>query len=168
MARDAGTREVALAEVLAVNPVVLKVDSRRLGVGSRIVLLHRGDRAVVEQPEVKAEPQAGTIKLRQQHVGLLVDSPEASAVGGLEWRPKRPVRLTVGEQLIVANGSWFARADFTSGHEVSIFGRPRHRQRPKDHVHRHVVPRRPRRAPVVLSVARGCGGGLVRRVGGPA
>ncbi len=120
LARDAGTREVALAEVLAVNPVVLKVDSRRLGVGSRIVLLHRGDRAVVEQPEVEVIVQGGTIKLRQQHVGLLVDSPEASAVGGLEWRPKRPVRLTVGEQLIVANGSWFARADFTSGHEVSI------------------------------------------------
>ena len=120
LARDAGTREVALAEVLAVNPVVLKVDSRRLGVGSRIVLLHRGDRAVVEQPEVEVKVQGGAIKLRQQHVGLLVDSPEAAALGGLEWQPKRPVRLAVGEQLIVANGSWFARADFTSGHEVLI------------------------------------------------
>ncbi|MBK7612520.1 MAG: hypothetical protein IPJ15_15190 [Actinomycetales bacterium] len=85
LARDAGTREVALAEVLAVNPGCPQVDSpRRLGVGSRIVLLHRGDRAVVEQPEVEVIVQGGTIRLRQQHVGLLVDSPEASAVGGLE------------------------------------------------------------------------------------
>ena len=47
-AKDAGVRQLAIAEVVGLDPLRLDVKSRRLGAGKRVVALHVAGRPVVE------------------------------------------------------------------------------------------------------------------------
>lgn len=117
LALAAGTREVALAEILAIDPVRISVRSRRIIDGSTAVALHVNGNSEVERPTVEVRVQKGSIKLRHMSLGSLVDDGGA----GLRWDLTESLGAQVGDMVIVADGSWFNV--LASGHELT-FERP--------------------------------------------
>jgi hypothetical protein len=115
-ATDASVRELALATVIALDPIRLDVRSRRLVDGSRVVALHINDRALVEQSSTTIKIQAGSFKLGQMPVGTLT---RLDGVEGLFWDPKVVPSLTVGDVLVLADTTWFGKP-FRSGHEIAV------------------------------------------------
>lgn len=112
MAANAGTRELALATVIAAAPsIVLRVDSRRIGDGSRIVLLHRNGTACVESPAVDVDTSPkGAFKIDGMSVGPLhpAEPTDPGRRFDFVWTPDTSPTLNVGDELIVANFSWFS------------------------------------------------------------
>lgn len=112
LASDAGTREVASAAVVSTEPLVIDVDSRRIGDQSRIVLLHVNDQACVEQPNVDVVAQAGSFKLGGLAIGPL-SRTSADDVAELasrhRWTPANVPTLSAGDQLVVADFAWFPK-----------------------------------------------------------
>jgi hypothetical protein len=123
-AQSAGVREVALAQVVGIDPVRLQVQSRRIAAGSTIVLLHVNGTACAEDPATTVKIQQGSIKLGQLSVGPLASGGEdgedtnASEAGVLRWAPAQTPAVKVGDTLIVADASWFTT--FRSGHEIAV------------------------------------------------
>lgn len=119
MARDAGTREVALAEVVSVKPLRVKVASRRMVGGSSVALLHRNGQPVVEQPPAEVVVQAGSIRLNRMPFGPLAADAHTATDGALRWAPTLAPTLAVGDRLIVADMKWF-EGGLKSGHQFNI------------------------------------------------
>ena len=129
LATNAGTREVAHATVVAVEPLRLRVGSRRLDEGTKIVLLHVNDVPTIEDAGTTIKIQLGSVKFGHLSIGPLetanaegaaaAASPEAREFG---WSPKVKPALSVGDALVIADTAWFGKP-LTSGHEVSV-GRP--------------------------------------------
>jgi hypothetical protein len=105
LARDAGTRQIASARVIATDPPTLQIDSRRIGHDSRIVLLHVGGRACVEASGVQVAFQKGSFKLDGLSVGPLevLDAAQRHFV----WTPANGTELAVGDELVIADFAWF-------------------------------------------------------------
>lgn len=105
-AGDAGTRQVAMARVVGTTPLVLALDSRRIGDGDRIVLLHVNETACAEEPDVDVKFQKGSFKFSGFAIGSLavVDRKQRR----FEWTPALDPELTVGDTLVVADFSWFS------------------------------------------------------------
>lgn len=106
-ATDAGTREVAHATVVALDPLVLDVHSRRIGDGSRIVLLHTGDGACVEGPGIAVTAQSTSFKFSGLSIGPLsvVNPPSPRRV---VWSPATAPQLSIGDRIVVADFEWFS------------------------------------------------------------
>lgn len=115
-ALDAGVRELAFATVLGVDPVRLDVPSRRLVDGVQVVALHINDDALVERASTEVKIQAGSFKVGQLPLGPL---RAIDGVDGLAWDPKVPVPLAVGDELVLADTSWFGKP-YRSGHEIAV------------------------------------------------
>ncbi|MGI5232562.1 hypothetical protein [Actinoallomurus sp. CA-142502] len=115
-ATDAGVRELALATVVDLDPLRLDVKSRRLADGSTVVALHIDDRSLVEQPSTTIKVQAGSFKLGQLPVGTLT---RTDGVEGLLWDPKVVPGLAVGDELVLADTTWFGKP-LKSGHEIAV------------------------------------------------
>lgn len=114
-AQNAGARELAVAEVVSVHPLRLRVDSRRLGDGSEIVALHVNDQPLVEAAGTTVQVQKGSFKFGQMPLGRL---SRQDGVDGLQWFPGVSIPLAVGDRLIVADAGWFKT--FRSGHEIAV------------------------------------------------
>ncbi len=114
-ARDAGVQEIATAKVVALDPFVLEVASRRLLAGSRVVLLHQNDEACVEQPGIATHLLKGSIRIRGLAAGDLssLEDPNAPAKQ-VVWSPSSNVSLSVGDELVIANFDWFTKNKGTS------------------------------------------------------
>jgi hypothetical protein len=115
-ATDAAVRELALATVIDLDPIRLDVKSRRLVDGSRVVALHINDRSVVEQSSATIKIQKGSFKLGQMSVGTLT---RLDGVQGLSWDPKIVPSLAVGDELVLADTTWFGEP-LKSGHEIVV------------------------------------------------
>ena len=109
LAASAGTRDVAFATVVGLNPILLDVESRRIAAGSRVVALHRNGEAQVELPHVVVDPSPkGATKVTGLGIG-----PLAAAVGEprgsrrCRWLPDAAPTLSVGDRLVVADFTWF-------------------------------------------------------------
>jgi hypothetical protein len=105
-AGDAGTRELAMARVVDAAPLVLEIDSRRIGDGARIVLLHVNETACAEEPGVDIKFQKGSFKFSGLSIGPLavVDKKRRQ----FAWTPALDPQLNVGDSLVVADFSWFS------------------------------------------------------------
>jgi len=110
----AGTRELATAEVVSVDPLRVVVRSRRIGAGSSAVALHVNGDPCVERPATTVQVQKGSIKLSQQSLGPLVDDGGAS----LLWELGVPIEVKVGDEVVLANADWFNT--FANNHQISI------------------------------------------------
>jgi hypothetical protein len=119
MATDAGTRDVATATVIAVNPIRLKTDSRRLGAGTSVVALHINGRPWVEGEGVTLKAQKGSFKFGMFCLGELTADVQSTKDATLCWQPGVGPALSIGDELIVANAGWLA-GTFKSGHEIAI------------------------------------------------
>lgn len=105
-AQDAGTRQLALARVIDEAPLTLEVDSRRIRDESRIVALHRNGDALVEANDVTIKIQKGSFKLSHMSIGELT----ATGVQPRQytWAPHHDPGFSVGDELVVADFSWFS------------------------------------------------------------
>lgn len=105
-AHDAGARDIASAHVVATEPLTIKIDSRRIGDQSRIVLLHVNDVPCVESHAVDVAFQKGSFKLSGLSIGPLavVDEDQSH----FSWSPALDPELAVGDNLVVANFEWFS------------------------------------------------------------
>lgn len=127
LATNAGTREVAHATVMALNPIRLRVQSRRMVGGTKIVLLHANDSPAVEAPGTTMKIQGGSVKFGNLSLGpleALIGTGQPPLGGGADgqeyvWTPRVAPALAVGDQLVIADVAWFGKP-FTSGHEIAI------------------------------------------------
>ena len=109
MAADAGNRFVMFGTVVSADPPVLAIPSRRVQEDTRLVLLHDGDQAAVEDPNVELKVQAGSFKLHGLSIGPvdrvgLKDAP----VTHWRWEPRLHPVLEVGRRVIVGDFAWFS------------------------------------------------------------
>lgn len=105
-ASDAGTRHLAVAHVVSTDPLLLDIHSRRIGDGDRIVLLHKDDRACVEDSSVETTFLKGSFKFSGLSIGPLseIDSEHRT----FHWKPELEPSLSVGDTLVVADFAWFS------------------------------------------------------------
>lgn len=105
-ALDAGTRHVAMARVVTTDPLVIDLDSRRLGDGDRIVLLHVADEPCIEGPGVTMALLKGSFKFAGLSIGPV------HAVEGeprrFTWEPDLTPTLEAGDELVVADFAAFS------------------------------------------------------------
>jgi len=111
LATDAGTREVAYATVVSVAPLMLDVHSRRIGAGTRIVLLHIGDRVCAEDPAIDVIAQAGSFKFSGLSIGSLSQptTDDSKLSGRFLWTPVNAPLLSEGDDLVIADFRWFSK-----------------------------------------------------------
>jgi hypothetical protein len=125
LATNAGTREVAHATVLALKPLRLHVQSRRIVAGTSIVLLHVNGSPAVESGKTM-KIQGGSLKFGQFSVGPLEPAKTAKGTTAptgsheFNWAPKVTPNLSVGDRLVIADLAWFVKRPFASGHEIAI------------------------------------------------
>lgn len=118
LAMNASIREVAHAAVVNVDPIRLRVRSRRIVAGSKVVLLNVNGAPTIEAPSTTMKIQGGSVKFGGLSIGVLESLPaEDGAVLG--WTPKVAPILAVGDELVVADLAWFGKP-FVSGHEIKI------------------------------------------------
>lgn len=122
MARDAGTKELALAEVVGLEPVRLHLRSRRMAGAEVIAILHIAGEPTVEHDDVTLKVLKGSFKLRQMPIGEMTDDERTPIDGARTWTAKITPSLAVGDLVIVADARWLG-GPYASGHEIGI-GRP--------------------------------------------
>ncbi|KGI66846.1 hypothetical protein H7H73_30720 [Mycobacterium rufum] len=106
MATDAGNRSVAFATVKSVHPLELEIESRRIGNGSRVVMLMQNGEARVETPGVWVDAtRATSFKIGGLSIGPLATGTEATQ---LRWQPQTVPAVAVGDRLVVADFTWFS------------------------------------------------------------
>lgn len=105
-AGDAGTRQLAMARVVSTTPLVLELDSRRIGDGDRVVMLHVNETACAEEPYVEVKFQKGSFKFSGISIGPLavVDQKQRR----FEWSPGLEPDLDVDDALVLADFAWFS------------------------------------------------------------
>lgn len=118
-AADAGNRYVAMARVVGDSPLVLEIDSRRMGDGGRIVLLHVNDTACAEGPWVDVAFQKGSFKFAGLSIGPLSTADPAQRY--LRWSPDLDPGIEIGDSLVVADFSWFCNL---KGNKALAVSRP--------------------------------------------
>lgn len=118
-ALDVGAGEIAVASVLSVDPIRLEVLSRRFVNGVFAVALHHNGEPLVERSATTCVVQAGSFKFGQLSIGPLVYDGGL----GLVWTPRLPLDLSIGDELILADGSWF-NGVLANGHELTIVRPP--------------------------------------------
>lgn len=69
-AHDASVRDVALARVVATNPLQLEVASRRIGEGTTAMALHVNGQACIEHDTIQLKDQKGSVQLRGMPTGV--------------------------------------------------------------------------------------------------
>jgi hypothetical protein len=109
-ARDAGTRDLAVATVASLTPLTLDVGSRKITSGTRIVLLHVNGQARVEHDDIEVKLQKGSVKVTGLPAGPLTESSVKDAPKTrLVWTPNETVDFAVGDELVIANFEWFTK-----------------------------------------------------------
>lgn len=101
-ARDAGIRDVAFADVVGVDPVRLRLQSRRMGPGSRIAAVLIGDEPTVESGGEHKVLQ-GSFDFSLPHGPLTA----AEVEGTVEWAPDPSLALAIGESIVVVDVDLF-------------------------------------------------------------
>jgi hypothetical protein len=116
LAQQAGVREVAAARVVAVAPTRLEVASRRFADGTEAIALHVNGRALVESGSTTLKIQKGSFKFGRFPIGTLRDDGTGSL---LLWLPDVCDQLEVGDELILADASWFEKV-MQNRHEFTV------------------------------------------------
>ena len=131
-ALDAGAGEIAVASVVSVDPIRLEVASRRFVDGVVAVALHHNGEPLVERPATTLQGPGGQLQVRPA-----LDRPAAWTTAGRDcvWTPQVPLDLSIGDELVLADGSWF-NGLLANGHELTVVRPPVDQlAAPKDDVH---------------------------------
>jgi len=111
-AANPGNREIAFATVVSLDPIVIEVESRRIGDGNRVVLLHVDGKACVEDPAVDVDTTPkGSFKIDGLSIGPLTDARTSQTDPRhlFLWTPQADPTLVPGERLIIADFPWFSK-----------------------------------------------------------
>lgn len=119
LAANAGTREVAIARVINTEPLLLEIDSRNFDGNSRVVLMHVNGHPSVEKAGVGVTLLKGSVKITDLSIGPL--KVTANSKQWL-WSPDVVPELSVGDELVVADFSWFSK---NKTHQALNVKRPR-------------------------------------------
>lgn len=108
LASDTGNRSVAFATVVSVSPILLKIDSRRISNGSRVVALSRNESSCAEAAESSLDTsKGGSFKIEGLAIGPVTqvasDEPDQ-----LLWNPQTAPKVEIGDRLVVADFEWFS------------------------------------------------------------
>jgi hypothetical protein len=118
-ALDVGAGEITVSSVVSVDPIRLDGSSRRFVNGVLAVALHHNGEPLVERSATTCVIQAGSFKFGQLSIGPLVDDGGP----GLLWTPQVPLDLSIGDELVLADGSWF-NGLMKNGHELTVVRPP--------------------------------------------
>lgn len=114
---DAGHRYLSRAEVTSLEPLTLEVDGRAVKDGARVVLVVRNSEAQVDSAAVTMKIQATSFKLSNVSAGP-VSATERP--GQFVWKPKiEPAELGVGDELILADGTWLGLGAYNKDASVA-------------------------------------------------
>jgi hypothetical protein len=111
LATSAGTREIAFATVLSTEPLVLDVQSRRIGECDRVALLHVKDVPCVEGDGVTVDfSTKSSFKIDGLAIGPLTREgiEDSWPAGPLRWLPNSVPTLAIGDRLTIATFHWFS------------------------------------------------------------
>ena len=100
---DAGKVQLAMGRVIALAPTRLAVGSRRFGDGDVAIALHLNGEPLIEQDFATLKIQGGSFKFGQAPIATLT----ADDGEGLLWEPPVSLDLAIGDEIVLANGSWF-------------------------------------------------------------
>jgi len=114
-AGNAGMRDIALATVVSIDPLEIDVHSRSIGAESSVVLLSTNHHMMVEEPQVSVNVQKGGFKFADACLGPLTEGGQA-----LHWDCAVRPDFAIGDELVVADAGWFAKADYKTGHEFLV------------------------------------------------
>lgn len=109
LATDAGVREIASATVVSTDPLVLEIDSRRIGHESRIILLHIDGEPSVELAGVEVKSQKGSFRFSGMAIGPLEAARTAAEPKRYIWSPQNSPVFSTGDKLVVAELTWFSK-----------------------------------------------------------
>lgn len=118
MATSAGTREVAMATVVATTPLRLAVHSRRIGEGSVVHLAHSDAGPSLERDGVELKVQVGSFKFSGQPVGRLEADKRTASDGSLLFAPGDGLGLGIGSDVVLLDGSWIVT--FKRGFDIAV------------------------------------------------
>ncbi len=118
-ALDVGAGEITVASVVSVDPPRLAISSRRFVDGVVAVALHHNGEPLVERPATTCVIQSGSFKFGQLSISPLADDGGP----GLVWTPPVPLELSPGDELVLADGSWF-NSLLANGHELTVVRPP--------------------------------------------
>ena len=107
VARDASVRHLAIATVVSVSPVVIEVESRRIGLDSKAVALQVNGQALVESDDVVLKMQAGSVSVTGLPAGNLEAGPSVETPRRFTWAPTHDEKLSTGDRLVLADFEWF-------------------------------------------------------------
>ncbi|AGF71462.1 hypothetical protein [Corynebacterium halotolerans] len=106
-ANDAGNRQVTSAEVTGLEPLTLRVASRRFTDGTGVVMVSRNGAAWVEGDTAEIELMKGAVKLKNFPQGGLSAVGDAASSRVFVWSPATDPQLAVGDRLVLVNLDFF-------------------------------------------------------------
>lgn len=107
-AADPGNRVVALATVVQTSPLIIDLDSRRIGDGARIVMIARDGKSCAEESVVSLDVSgAGAFKLDGLSIGPL-EATDEDTTRRFRWTPQTMPVLAKGDEIVVADFAWFS------------------------------------------------------------
>jgi hypothetical protein len=109
-AASAGTRNLAFANVVGVDPIVIDLESRGIAGEDRIVLLHGPLGASVEEPTIQTRLQKGSVRIEGLSIGPLTRGglPPSAPPRRFVWEPQAVPSLSIGDRIVVSNFDWFS------------------------------------------------------------
>lgn len=81
--------------------------------------LHHNGEPLLERSATTCVVQAGSFKFGQLSIAALVDDGRP----GLVWTPQVPLDVSIGDELVLADGSWF-NGLLANGHELTVIRPP--------------------------------------------
>ncbi|ROR55068.1 hypothetical protein EDD41_2319 [Luteococcus japonicus] len=107
VATDAGSRDACWAQVTALQPLTLSVESRQFGAGDRVIMLSKADAAWVESAPVVVTPQKGSVRLRNFPIAALEETVPEPTAEQFVWQPAIDPGVEVGDRLVIARLAGF-------------------------------------------------------------
>ncbi|WP_229115855.1 hypothetical protein [Parenemella sanctibonifatiensis] len=118
-ALDPGNRHLLVGDVVTLEPLTVRVNSRRLKDGESVVLLHVGDVALVDQTGVTIQPQAGGFKFDGVPVADVAAVADQPRVFELSFVTKPGVEIAEGGRLVLARYDYFGTYKNRKGLKVN-------------------------------------------------
>lgn len=104
--RDAGTKEIAIATVVSVDPLEVRVRSRRFTVESSAVILHVNGVPTVERDVVTTDVMKGAIRVNEIPAGPFRPGSDPDDPRRFQLELKNPIDLSVRDELVLAELDW--------------------------------------------------------------
>lgn len=118
MALDPGNRNLMVGDVLDVDPLTVRVNSRRLQEDDVVVLLHVEDVALVDLDDIDVIAQASGFKITGIPVATVTSVEDQRRVFGLSFSTDSGVTIEAGDRLVLARYDYFGTYNNRKGLKI--------------------------------------------------